>query len=58
MKKFDWAKLVYTIISSSIYSLGVVMFLNPANTYSVASGLDYPGIGPKHCYLNDTGRVN
>ena len=31
---------------------------NPANAYSVASGLDYPGIGPKHCYLNDTGRVN
>ncbi len=31
---------------------------NPANAYSVASGLDYPGVGPKHCYLNDTGRVN
>ena len=31
---------------------------NPANAYSVASGLDYPGVGPKDCYLNDTGRVN
>ena len=31
---------------------------NPANAYSVASGLDYPGVGPKHCYLNDTGRVS
>ena len=31
---------------------------NPANAYSVASGLDYPGVGPKHCYLNDTRRVN
>lgn len=30
---------------------------NPADAYSVASGLDYPGIGPKHCYLNETGRV-
>lgn len=30
---------------------------NPANAYSVASGLDYPGVGPKHCYLNDTRRV-
>ena len=30
---------------------------NPANAYSVASGLDYPGVGPKHCYLNETGRV-
>jgi uncharacterized membrane-anchored protein YitT (DUF2179 family) len=34
MKKFDWPKLFYTLISSTIYSLGVVMFLNPANTYS------------------------
>ena len=31
---------------------------NPANAYSVASGLDYPGVGPKHCYLHDTGRVS
>ena len=30
---------------------------NPANAYSVASGLDYPGVGPKHCYLNQVGRV-
>ena len=30
---------------------------NPANAYSVASGLDYPGVGPKHCYLNEIKRV-
>ena len=30
---------------------------NPSNAYSVASGLDYPGVGPKHCYLNEVGRV-
>ncbi len=30
---------------------------NILNAYSVASGLDYPGVGPKHCYLNDIGRV-
>ena len=30
---------------------------NISNAYSIASGLDYPGIGPKHCYLNDIGRV-
>lgn len=30
---------------------------NPADAYSVASGLDYPGVGPKHCYLNEVGRV-
>ncbi len=31
---------------------------NVANAYSVASGLDYPGVGPKHCFLNDIKRVN
>lgn len=30
----------------------------PAKVYSVASGLDYPGVGPEHCYLKDTKRVN
>lgn len=30
---------------------------NIANVYSIASGLDYPGVGPKHCYLNEIGRV-
>ena len=30
---------------------------NPVNAYSVASGLDYPGVGPKHCYLHKIGRV-
>ena len=31
---------------------------NIANAYSVASGLDYPGVGPKHCYLKEIGRVS
>lgn len=31
---------------------------NIAPAYSVASGLDYPGVGPKHCFLKDIGRVN
>lgn len=30
----------------------------PAKVYSVASGLDYPGVGPEHCYLKDIKRVN
>ncbi len=30
---------------------------NVLNAYSVASGLDYPGVGPKHCYLNEIKRV-
>lgn len=29
----------------------------PAQVYSVASGLDYPGVGPQHSYLKDIGRV-
>ena len=29
-----------------------------ANAYSVASGLDYPGVGPKHCYLKQIGRAD
>ncbi len=29
-----------------------------APAYSVASGLDYPGVGPKHCYLQEIGRAN
>lgn len=29
----------------------------PAPVYSIASGLDYPGSGPEHCMLKDTGRV-
>jgi len=26
--------------------------------YSIASGLDYPGVGPEHAYLRDKGRVH
>ena len=27
------------------------------DTYSVSAGLDYPGVGPEHAYLRDTGRA-
>lgn len=30
----------------------------PQGVYSVASGLDYPSVGPQHSYLKDIGRVN
>ncbi len=30
---------------------------NPLPVYSIASGLDYPGVGPQHCMLKDLGRV-
>lgn len=31
---------------------------NPSPVHSIASGLDYPGVGPQHSYLKDLGRVN
>lgn len=30
----------------------------PLPVHSIASGLDYPGVGPQHSYLKETGRVN
>jgi tryptophan synthase beta chain len=27
------------------------------HTHSISAGLDYPGVGPEHAYLSDTGRV-
>ncbi len=30
---------------------------NPAPVYSIASGLDYPSVGPEHAYLNSIGRA-
>ena len=30
---------------------------NPQPTYSIAAGLDYPGVGPEHSYLKHTGRA-
>jgi len=27
-------------------------------THSISAGLDYPGVGPEHAWLNDIGRVN
>ena len=30
----------------------------PSPVYSVASGLDYPGVGPEHCMLKDLERVH
>lgn len=29
----------------------------PANVHSVASGLDYPSVGPEHAYLSEIGRT-
>lgn len=29
----------------------------PLEAYSISAGLDYPGVGPEHAYLKDTGRA-
>lgn len=29
-----------------------------APVYSISAGLDYPGVGPEHAFLKDSGRVN
>ena len=31
---------------------------NPVGSYSIAAGLDYPGIGPEHAHLKEIGRVD
>ncbi|WP_297747784.1 tryptophan synthase subunit beta [uncultured Tessaracoccus sp.] len=31
---------------------------SPSPVHSIASGLDYPGVGPQHVYLKEAGRVN
>ena len=31
---------------------------NIIDTYSISAGLDYPGVGPEHCWLHDTGRAD
>ena len=28
------------------------------NTHSISAGLDYPGVGPEHAWLKDSGRAN
>ncbi len=30
----------------------------PSAVHSIASGVDYPGVGPQHAHLKDVGRVN
>ena len=30
---------------------------DPLPVYSVAAGLDYPGVGPEHCNYKETGRA-
>ena len=39
------------------YLLQEVKQGEPDPVYSIASGLDYPGVGPQHAYLKDLGRA-
>ena len=36
---------------------GFKCYLLNHSTYSIAAGLDYPGVGPEHSYYNDIGRA-
>ncbi|WP_200789387.1 tryptophan synthase subunit beta [Alkalibacter saccharofermentans] len=44
-----------------IHGMNTIAIFNedgtPKPVYSISAGLDYPGIGPEHAYLKDTGRV-
>ena len=46
--------LVYQGFKSKVLTNNGVV----CDAYSIASGLDYPGVGPQHAYLNDLGRVS
>lgn len=47
---------------SIIHGMHTKAVLNQAGeispVYSISAGLDYPGVGPEHAYLQETGRVN
>ena len=58
------------VLNSATLSLGTPGVLHGARTYvlqdaegqtaktsSISAGLDYPGVGPEHAYLKDTGRA-
>lgn len=54
-----------TISKGTVGALhGSLMYLLQENdgqvkeAYSISAGLDYPGIGPEHCYLKDINRVS
>lgn len=44
-----------------LYGFNSIMLKNeagePAAVHSIASGLDYPSVGPEHAYLSTTGRT-
>ena len=60
-----------TVRHSATLSRGAIGILHGARSYllqdndgqvqlphSISAGLDYPGVGPQHSYLKETGRVN
>ncbi len=44
-----------------LHGFNSIVLQNPdgsiADAYSIASGLDYPGVGPEHAFLHEIGRV-
>ena len=49
--------------AASVFSTGMKSYFcqdaygQIAPVYSISAGLDYPGVGPEHAYLHDTGRA-
>lgn len=57
----DQAATLTTGVPGMIHGFKCLVLLdeegNPRPTYSIAAGLDYPGIGPEHSHLKVTGRA-
>nr|WP_242866413.1 tryptophan synthase subunit beta [Clostridium acetireducens] len=63
-KGVDTTEHASTMAKGKVGALhGSMMYLLQDNdgqiheVYSISAGLDYPGVGPEHCYLKDTARV-
>ncbi len=61
-KMGDHAATITYGVDSAIHAFKTLVLVDengePAPVNTIASGLDYPGVGPEHAYLHKTGRVN
>jgi len=58
----DHAATITYGVDGDIHGFHTLVLLDdkgePAPVHTIASGLDYPGVGPEHAHLHKTGRVN
>ncbi len=61
-KMGDHAATITYGVDSAIHAFKTLVLVDekgePAPVNTIASGLDYPGVGPEHAYLHKIGRVN